>query len=292
MFILGVRRENIFSPNRVEGDRAIFETVGRCVTGSEDMLFKIDESEFALDGVRDETMIDAVFHMCRSDKALERLEKLEKRGVTVINTTRSVLNCRRSTQVRLLKGLDVSFAGSVVVNTDNRSEINWNKYPCWVKRGDSHSLEKDDVCFAVDKSSCMAALGDMSGRGITEAVLQEHVEGHILKFYGVGGDRMFYHAFYDMNVRGKFDDGIHNLTGPVRVDADRLRKDCSAVASLLDLDVYGGDAVVTSDGRAVIIDFNDWPSFGACREQAARAIAALIREKCGQNEQGGEKKGS
>ena len=42
--------------------------------------------------------------------------------------------------------------------------------------------------------------------------------------------------------------------------------------------MYGGDAIVTSDGDFYIIDFNDWPSFASCREAAAEAIVVLNYE--------------
>ena len=42
--------------------------------------------------------------------------------------------------------------------------------------------------------------------------------------------------------------------------------------------IYGGDAVVRRDGSFCMIDFNDWPSFSRCREEAALAIACRIKE--------------
>ncbi|KAA6328492.1 hypothetical protein EZS27_022616 [termite gut metagenome] len=42
--------------------------------------------------------------------------------------------------------------------------------------------------------------------------------------------------------------------------------------------VYGGDCIVSSDGTARIIDFNDWPSFAPCRTEASQAIASAIIE--------------
>jgi len=44
----------------------------------------------------------------------------------------------------------------------------------------------------------------------------------------------------------------------------------------MQLDIYGGDAIVTSDNQIYIIDLNDWPSFGKCQNEAAPAIADLI----------------
>ena len=39
---------------------------------------------------------------------------------------------------------------------------------------------------------------------------------------------------------------------------------------MLDVPVYGGDCVVSSSGEIRIIDFNDWPSFARCREEAGK----------------------
>ena len=36
-----------------------------------------------------------------------------------------------------------------------------------------------------------------------------------------------------------------------------------------------------SDGVLKIIDFNDWPSFSSCREEASRAIVARIIDSYG-----------
>ena len=48
------------------------------------------------------------------------------------------------------------------------------------------------------------------------------------------------------------------------------------LAAVIGLDVYGGDCIVRSDGTFAIIDFNDWPSFSRCREEAAKAIALRV----------------
>ena len=45
------------------------------------------------------------------------------------------------------------------------------------------------------------------------------------------------------------------------------------LAQLVGIEVYGGDAIIDSEGRFYIIDFNDWPSFSRCRDEAAEAIA-------------------
>ena len=50
-------------------------------------------------------------------------------------------------------------------------------------------------------------------------------------------------------------------------------------ANRLDVDVYGGDVIVTEENRVFLVDFNDWPSFRTCREEAAIMIADLIEER-------------
>ena len=55
----------------------------------------------------------------------------------------------------------------------------------------------------------------------------------------------------------------------VQADAERL-------AEAVGIKVYGGDCIVRSDGSFCFIDFNDWPSFSRCREEAAEAIASLV----------------
>ena len=42
--------------------------------------------------------------------------------------------------------------------------------------------------------------------------------------------------------------------------------------------VFGGDCIITPDGKINIIDLNDWPSFSPCAEEASEAIAAAVAE--------------
>src|SRR5256885_368574 len=62
----------------------------------------------------------------------------------------------------------------------------------WVKRGDVHATEADDVVFVENPDAARAALERFRVRGITHAVLQPHVPGIVLKFYAVRG--RFFHA--------------------------------------------------------------------------------------------------
>ena len=58
---------------------------------------------------------------------------------------------------------------------------------CWVKQASEHKTREGDVRFATDADSVQDALDRLRARGLTRAIVQRHVEGDMVKFYGVGG---------------------------------------------------------------------------------------------------------
>ena len=147
-------------------------------------------------------------------------------------------------------------------------------FPCWLKRGDSHALVKEDVCYASTCDEALRVVADMKGRGIPSVVVNEHLEGDLVKFYGVQDDT-FFHWFYPSSLsHTKF--GLEAINGEAKqipFSSHQLKQCADEAARVLKVPVYGGDAVVSPDGRIRIIDFNDWPSFAPCRNEAAQAIA-------------------
>ena len=119
--------------------------------------------------------------------------------------------------------------------------------PCWVKRN-GYSEDPADVIFAPTEEARQKAVEAMRSRGISDIVCQHHREGQEVKFYGVG--RSFFCP--------------EGLTA--------LRDKALEAAAEKGLGIWGGDAVIGADGDIHIIDFNDWPSFSSCREEAAKAI--------------------
>ena len=112
----------------------------------------------------------------------------------------------------------------------------------------------------------------------------EHLEGVCVKFYAVSNTDFCY--CLPVNRLG-YDKWMKNL--PVNDVEDvavsiASGERVSRLISLLQGEesrgvfpmIYGGDAIIGSDGIARLIDLNDWPSFSACREEAADAIAGLI----------------
>jgi hypothetical protein len=115
----------------------------------------------------------------------------------------------------------------------------------------------------------------MQDRGIPRALLQEHIAGDLIKFYGVGEVdpdataengagwfQWFYHRGQDLK-------GYH-------FEPAELAAAASRAAAALGLEIFGGDAIATKDGRQVIIDLNAWPSFALYRETASGQIASYL----------------
>jgi len=65
-----------------------------------------------------------------------------------------------------------------------------------------------------------------------------------------------------------------------------LHAESARLAQLVGIDVFGGDAIIDSNGKFYIIDFNDWPSFSRCRDEAAKEIVKIVERK----EERGEKR--
>ena len=151
-------------------------------------------------------------------------------------------------------------------------------FPCWLKRGDSHAMVKQDVCYASTRDEAIRVVADMHERGIPSVVINEHLVGDLVKFYGVQGNDFFHWFYPSSESHSKF--GLETINGQAQglpFDPAQLKQYADEAARVLDVPVYGGDAVVMADGSIRIIDFNDWPSFAPCREEAARAIARRVR---------------
>ena len=269
MKYLGVSRAEMFSPGRVSGDAAVFRAVASELERRGHDVACMTEQELVPNGIT--CGLDGIFQMARSGEALDMLEKTD---VPVINTPQAVRNCSRTGQVSLLGGL------GCIPDTDVRPITvmpdGWRKFPCWLKRGDSHALEQDDVRYILDYGELMEALRNFADRGIGQYVLQAHVRGWLIKFYGVRGLGLT-DCYAATAGNGKFGlERYNDQPDQASVDVDALTALAERAAGMLEVDVYGGDVVVGPDGELTIIDFNDWPSFRTCTMGAAQKIADLI----------------
>jgi len=147
--------------------------------------------------------------------------------------------------------------------------------PTWVKRADVHNTQDGDVVFATNDTQAEEVLHTMAERGITHAVIQDHIPGDLIKFYGIGDSRHlngtspWFRSFYHKNqeVQG------------FPFNQEALAFMAQRAASALGLDIYGGDAVITETGEPWIIDVNAWPSFALYRDEASEQIASYLFQR-------------
>ena len=274
----GVYRELAHSPGRETDDAEILRATARRL---EDKGFRVDlkTAEEIADSAEEPPAF--LFVMCERLEILSTLERWQEQGVCQVNSASAIRNTYRDRMLPLFERNRVPFPASVLVPTalPVPREKAFREAPtgCWVKRGDVHSTQPGDVVFAPDPKSLAQALAAMAGRGIERAVLQEHIAGDLIKFYGVGdvGDhrtaggedsggwfQWFYHR--DQKLAG------HPF------DVSALSGAASRAAASLGLEVFGGDAIATRDGRIFLIDLNAWPSFALYRDVASERIASYL----------------
>jgi NDP-sugar pyrophosphorylase family protein len=275
--IAGVRRGNQYSPNHIGNDAAIFNfTVENLIKlGCE--VTEYSELEFQKSPID----FDIIFNMARDTLTISKLKELESQGKKVINSSFGIENCTRAKMTRLLIANDVPYPESLIVSTQESMPAAAEELGnyVWVKRGDSHAIHYEDVTYARNGKETEDILNEFALRGIPIAVLNEHLPGDLVKFYGVENTG-FFHWFYpnDLN-HSKF--GLEVINGKsvgIPFDEAYLQDICSKTAKILNIHIYGGDCVIDKTGKIRIIDFNDWPSFAPCRTTAAVSIAQCIYE--------------
>ncbi len=263
---LAVRRDDIYSPNSVEKDRLILKRVCdqlKTMAQLDQPIRMIDEAELAAVEVE----ADCIVTMARSDAALQRLLDLERRGCKVVNTPEGVGRCQRSVLDKLMRKSGICMPP--LTGEDGY----------WLKRGDAAAQSKDDVVFCEDAHELRHAQNSFRHRGITNFVVSAHVPGDLVKFYGVG-NRMFHYFYPSDDGISKFGDELRNgKAHHFSFDVSALRAEVMKLAHLTGVEVYGGDVIIGHDGRFYIVDFNDWPSFSRCSEEAAEAIARQVLMK-------------
>ena len=261
--LFGVFREPEFSPGRVEDDAAILEKTRDALARRGVPLALGDHTQLA------ERAPEAVVAMCQSPAALATLDRFAA-TTPIINPPAAIRACHRRETIRRLAGSRVPFPPSRLVASSDVDDDVATAVPCWVKRGDVHAMTADDVVFAATPSELRRALADFERRGIATAVVQAHVPGVTVKFYGVADGR-FFRCYTDGS----------DVPAPIA----RLWEVAEAGALALGLEIFGGDLIVTADGP-VVVDLNDWPSFSRCRDEAADAIADYVIHRFSERPQG------
>lgn len=265
----GVFRERAHSPGR-EGDDA--EILRLTAKRLEEVGFAVTLVEPAdLPGEWDRPR--GVFLMCERLEALGSLRRLEQEGVVHVNSPVAVLNTYRDRMIAQLAEAGVRFVPSRFVATGAAAAPPAS--PAWVKRADVHNTQDGDVVFAASPAEYRSALTGLAARGIERAVVQPHVAGDLVKFYGVGrgagpdGGPPWFRWFYHKG----------QTLGGHPFDPAGLARLARLAALALGLEVYGGDAIVPEEGGPLLLDLNAWPSFALFRDEAAQVIAAHLASR-------------
>jgi hypothetical protein len=274
----GIYRELAHSPGRETDDAEILRATARRL---EDKGFRVSLRTAEEISGSEEDPPPFLFVMCERLEILRELEDWGERGVCQVNSASAIRNTYRDRMLPLFQNNRVPFPASVIVETTSPlpdgPAFAHGSEACWIKRGDVHATGPGDVVFAPDPTTAVRALKEMSGRGIPRALLQAHVPGDLIKFYGVGdvGHRP---AGNGQDGGGWFEWFYHRDQRLERhpFNPGDLTAAASRAAASLGLEVFGGDAIATSDGRVFVIDLNAWPSFALYRETASERIATYL----------------
>jgi len=274
MKLLTVRRASQFSPGRhQENDRAILEGTAAVLRRRGWTVLTLAEDELTRAPL---PRIDAIVSMCQGPEANAFLAREAQRGTLVINHPEAVQNCYRARLHRALRGHWGVFAPTVLLPTQVARSLSITRLlgkselagaaSYWVKRGDVHATGPADVVRVRSDAELRAVLAGFAARGIPEAVVGRHLEGEVVKFYGVVDSPFFrYYGERDAKI--------------VPLAFGAARAQIEMVVRRVGLEIYGGDAVIGHNGEVRLIDLNDWPSFASFRAEAAEAIGQHIHAR-------------
>ncbi|MDR1764330.1 MAG: NTP transferase domain-containing protein [Dysgonamonadaceae bacterium] len=272
--LLAVSREERFSPGHIEDDEAILNSVIEALKTMDCEVERCSEKEFLTKNLD----ADLVFGMARDSLTVEKLQEVEQKGLRIVNSGFGIGNCIRENMAKHLIDNGIPYPKSIFISTDEDfvlpDDFKTDKF--WVKKS-SYFADCEDVVFAHGKEQLVDVIKKFRECGIRYAVVNEHIEGDLLKFYGVA-DSGFFYWFYPTN---KCISGLSLINGKAlgtKFDVNNLELVCRKAAEILNIKIFGGDCIVRRDGTLCIIDFNDWPSFAVCRDEAAPAIANCIYE--------------
>ena len=262
----GRLREPAHSPGRVEDDAAIMRSVGEALT---ERGFSVEL--VAADGRDGSAFGQPVRHVRAWDGSRspggDGEEGLDRRQRAGLDSQHLPPPHGRTVRAPSRRGADE-------LDRRRRREQVRPADCAWIKRYDFHATQRDDVMYAASETGWREALRRFAERGIPFVVAQEHVAGDLVKFYGVRNgegarDANWFQWFYhrDKGMLG------HSF------DPARLSEAALHAAAALELEIFGGDAVIRANGEPMIIDLNAWPSYALYRDRAAQAIADCLTER-------------
>ena len=271
MKALGLFREIQNSPNRESDDALILKAVmdQLSILKTETTLMTPDEFDRS-----DVAGFDLIVPMCETYPRLMRLKKIEaETGVVMINPADSVLGCYRTRMLAsFARTPGLSYPPTEVRRTTAEANADAPAFEAeagwWLKRGDVHNTCAYDVVFARNWNEADAIRREFESREIKDMAIQRHTDGDLIKFYGVGPGQWFTWFYHDPSTARRLPFELEDLA----VQAE-------LAAQAVNVEVFGGDAIVTPDGKIFVIDINSWPSFARVRAEAAVQIARRLRAR-------------
>jgi glutathione synthase/RimK-type ligase-like ATP-grasp enzyme len=267
--IAGIARKTEFSPNHELNDFLIIQK-----TAEELMQMGVKVKIYREEDIFNEDISeDFIFSMVQSPAGSKHLLEIAKDKKFVINTPESVRNCYRYNMNRILEDNKIPFPRSIIVetNTNKFDFLDEFESKIWIKRGDAHAVQREDVIFIDDKSKISYVLKEFNNRGLQTCTIQNHIEGDTIKFYSICGEDFFYWYTTNLKYCSTFDE-------------KKLKQLANESAKALGLEIFGGDAIITKQSEIFIVDINDWPSFAPIRDRASKVIGNKIYQKALNNE--------
>ena len=274
--VAGVMRAGAYSPNHIGNDAAIFNAAVEQLRKRGLAVNVYSEEQLGQGAVSEHVIVN----MCRERRSIELLQEREEAGNLVINSGYGIYNCTRERMTRMLLAHGIPYPQSLIVNTDESvrtalAEAGIDR--AWIKRGDFHAMHKEDVSYCRHPEEAQEVLHEYFYRGIKRAVINRHLVGDLIKFYGISGQPFFFWFYPFDEGHSKYGyEAVNGKSQGLEFSLDGLKEMCQQASDILDVKIYGGDCIVDADGIVRIIDFNDWPSFAPCRNEAAPYIAKCV----------------
>lgn len=274
--IAGIMRAGAYSPNHIGNDAAIFNAAAEQLRKRGYVVNIYSEEQFKLNEIKE----NVILNMCREQSSIAKLQQLEDQGKLVINSGYGIENCTRERMTRILLGNNIPYPDSLIVDTNEAIKPLLKKsgfQSCWIKRGDFHAMHKEDVSYVRHPEEAQEVLQEYFLRGIKRAVINVHLMGDLVKFYGVRGTPFFFWFYPFDEGHSKYGhEAINGKSQGIKFNLKEMKNICQRAAEELNVVIYGGDCIVSPEGEMRIIDFNDWPSFAPCRNEAAPHIAKAV----------------
>ena len=274
--IAGIMRAGAYSPNHIGNDAAIFNAAAEQLRKRGYVVNIYSEEQFKLNEIKE----NVILNMCREQSSIAKLQQLEDQGKLVINSGYGIENCTRERMTRILLGNNIPYPDSLIVDTNEAIKPLLKKsgfQSCWIKRGDFHAMHKEDVSYVRHPEEAQEVLQEYFLRGIKRAVINVHLTGDLVKFSGVRGTPFFFWFYpFDEGHSNYVHEAINGKSQGIKINLKEMKNICQRAAEELNVVIYGGDCIVSPEGEMRIIDFNDWPSFAPCRNEAAPHIAKAV----------------